>query len=237
MCVLVHVCLHARDATWEPQLLFPEAGSGASRTHRDQAPCRSQSHPMPLGTALLLPVCHADLLGREQGWLPASAHTMYPSRYSKTPSSGERGGISVSPCLAAWLCPQRLGSPLPGLPGRLGPRPGGAGHRTPNLDQFCRLQEGRAPAEVLVAMPTHVSLAVVQKRDACLCLEVPPGFPLCPRLGWSLPSFLGRDACLPGAFPVTGPREGWICVHVAAGWWPWRLCALRAGRELMVPGS
>ena len=124
MCVFVHVCPHARDATWEAQLLFPEAGAGASCTHRDQVPCHSQSLPTPLGTALLVPVCPADLLGRGQGRVPASAYTVYPSRYSKTPSSRERGGISVSPCLAAWLCPQRLGSPLSGPSGQLGPRPG-----------------------------------------------------------------------------------------------------------------
>lgn len=63
-------------------------------------------------------------------------------------------------------------------------------------------------------MPTHVSLAAVQKRDACLCFcpdsglfplslcfEVPPGFPLCPRLGWSLNLLSGERCLLAWSFP------------------------------------
>lgn len=235
MCVLGHVCLRARDATWEPRLLFPEAGSRASGAHRDQAPAAPSHAPCHSAQPCCCLSCGSP--GERAGVAPCFCPHHVPIQVFQDPFfRGARGHLGVS-LLGSLALSTEAGLPPPWPSRAIGPQARSGGHRTPNLDQFCRLQEGRAPAEVLVAMPTHVSLAVVQKRDACLCLEVPPGFPLCPRLGWSLTSFLGRDACLPGAFPVTAPREGWICVHVAAGWWPWRLCALRAGRELMVPGS
>ena len=97
-------------------------------------------------------------------------------------------------------------APPPWLSRVIGPQ-AGRGHRIPNLDWFCRFQEGRALVEVLVAMPTHVRLAAVQKRSGCLCFcpqlglfplslrsEDPPDLPLPlrPHLGWSPTSFLGR---------------------------------------------
>lgn len=87
-----------------------------------------------------------------------------PIQVFQDPFFRERGlHLGVS-CLAAHrLCPQRLGSPSLAFQAIGAPGPEGR-HRTPNLDQFCRLQEGRAPAEVLVAMPTHVSLAVVPRK-------------------------------------------------------------------------
>ena len=70
---------------------------------------------------------------------------------------GARGHLGVS-VLGSLALSTEAGLPSLWSFRAIGPQ-AGKGHRTPNLDRFPRLQEGRAPAEVLVAMPTHLSLA------------------------------------------------------------------------------
>lgn len=213
MCVLghvkcvcsVHVCLHARDATWSHNSSLPEAGSGASRTTETRLPCRPQSHPMPLGTASAAACLSCGFWGESRG---GSLLLPTPCTHPGIPRPFFRGarGISVSPCLAAWACPTGWAS-SPAFQA-IGPRPGRGGAQDPNLDQFCRLQEGRAPAECFGG---HAHPREPGRAEALMCICAGVSLSrlplLCVLASLGSPSFLGEmPACLELS-PVTDPGK------------------------------
>ena len=130
------MCLRARDAAREAQLLFAEAGLGLL-TQRDHALCCSQSYPMPLHMALLPPVCHHGSPGERAGVGPCFCPHCVPTqplqdsllqgaRWHLIVSGSAHGGCAPPPWLSRVIGPQAgRGTGSPTLIGPAGSRRAG----------------------------------------------------------------------------------------------------------------